>query len=66
MSEQFGQKDIEEALKKMKAAWGWLIVIGIISLVGGLLCFANPFAATLTVDYIAGFIFMLVGISQIV
>lgn len=66
MTDQFDKKDIEEALKKLKASWGWLIVIGIISLIGGLLCFRNPFAATLTVDYIAGFMFMLVGISQIV
>ena len=66
MSDQIAKKDIEEALQKMKGAWGWLIAIGIISLIGGFLCFANPFAATLTVDYIAGFMFMLVGISQIV
>ncbi|MCP4320074.1 MAG: HdeD family acid-resistance protein [Hyphomicrobiales bacterium] len=66
MTEQFDKKDIEQALEKLKASWGWLIAIGIVSLIGGFLCFANPFAATITVDYIAAFIFMLVGIGQIV
>lgn len=66
MSDQFDKKDIEDAIEKLKAAWGWLIAIGIISLIGGFLSFANPVQATLAVDYIAGFMFMLVGIAQIV
>ncbi|MEM6461629.1 MAG: HdeD family acid-resistance protein [Pseudomonadota bacterium] len=65
MTEQFDKKEIEEALEKLKGSWGWLIAIGIVSLIGGFLCFANPFAATITVDYIAGFMFMLIGIAQI-
>ena len=66
MAEPVNNKDIGEALTKLKASWGWLVAIGIISLIGGLLCFGNPFAATLTVDYIAGFMFMLVGVAQVI
>lgn len=66
MTEQIDQKNVEAALEKLKASWGWLIAIGIISLIGGLLCFANPFAATITVDYMAGLIFILVGITPII
>ncbi|MCY6380726.1 HdeD family acid-resistance protein [Hoeflea prorocentri] len=66
MSDQFDKKDIEEAIEKLKAAWGWLVAIGIISLIGGFLSFANPMQATLAVDYIAGFMFILVGVAQVI
>ncbi|MDA4843721.1 HdeD family acid-resistance protein [Hoeflea poritis] len=65
MADPIDKKDIEEAVEKLKAAWGWLIAIGIISIIGGFFCFANPFAATLTVDYLAGFMFIFVGVAQI-
>ena len=66
MAEEINKQQMEEAMQKLKASWGWLVAIGIISLIGGMLCFANPFAATLTVDYIAGFMFILVGVGQII
>ena len=63
---EFNEQQVEAALHKLKASWGWLVAIGIISIIGGLLCFANPFAATMTVDYLAGFMFILVGVTQII
>lgn len=66
MVKQIDQKDIEEMMVKLKASWGWLIAFGIISLVGGFLCFSNPLEATITADYIAAFFFILLGVAQIV
>ncbi|MEX3009059.1 HdeD family acid-resistance protein [Hoeflea sp. TYP-13] len=66
MTDLFDKKDVEEALEKLKASWGWLVAIGVISLIGGLLSFANPFAATMTVDYLVGFVFLFAGVVQIV
>jgi uncharacterized membrane protein HdeD (DUF308 family) len=42
------------------------IIIGIISVVGGIIALANPVIASLTATQIAGYIFIFVGIIQIV
>lgn len=64
MAKEIDQKDIDEIMEKLKASWGWMIGFGIVSLIGGFLCFANPLAATITADYLAGFFFLLLGIAQ--
>jgi uncharacterized membrane protein HdeD (DUF308 family) len=66
MVTQLDQKDVEKMMQKLKASWGWLIAFGIISLIGGFLCFSNPLAATITADYLAAFFFILLGVAQIV
>jgi len=66
MAEEINQKDIEKAMEKLKGSWGWLMLFGVISLIGGFLCFANPWAATIAADYLAGFFFLVLGIAQIV
>ena len=40
---------------------GWMIA-GVLSLIGGLIALANPLAATLTAERLAGWMLMLVGI----
>ena len=50
----------------MGRAWGWLVLVGIISLIGGVLALANPFAATITVVQITGAFFLVMGILQII
>lgn len=48
----------------MRHWYTWLI-IGIISLVGGFLAFANLFAASLTVGFLTGWAFVMVGVATI-
>ncbi len=43
----------------------FLIVIGLLSIVGGVLAFFNPLAATLTAEQLIAFLFLLVGSLQI-
>jgi uncharacterized membrane protein HdeD (DUF308 family) len=43
-----------------------MIILGIISIIGGLLALANPFAATLTVVALAGWFFIVFGVIQII
>ena len=49
----------------MKNWFLWLIA-GVLSLVGGLAALANPLAATLTAELLAGWTFVLVGLLAIV
>ncbi|MDN5788881.1 HdeD family acid-resistance protein [Pseudorhodobacter sp.] len=46
--------------------WVWWLIVGVISLVGGVFALANPFAATLTAVVLAGWLFMVVGVLVII
>ena len=41
----------------------WLVV-GIISILGGIFAFFNPLSASFAAEQLAGFVFLLVGILQ--
>ncbi len=45
--------------------WKGLTVLGLIMLIGGALAFLNPFAASLTVEAVAGAAFFLAGVTQV-
>ena len=47
--------------------WGWkgLAALGAVMLLGGFVAFLNPFAASLTVEAVAGAAFVLAGIMQL-
>lgn len=47
-------------------AWGWFVAIGLVSLLGGILALAHPFAASFTVAMIASWVFLLIGSMQVV
>lgn len=46
--------------------WFLWLVAGIISLIGGFFALANPLAATLTAELLAGWMFIIVGIVTII
>lgn len=47
----------------MRVLW---IVIGVLSILAGIFALANPMAATLTANFVAGWGFLIVGVLQIV
>lgn len=49
----------------MSAWWSW-VLIGVVFILGGLLALFNPFAATLTAEQIAAWLFLLGGLLQLV
>ena len=49
----------------MKYWFLWLLV-GILSIVAGIIALANPFAATLTAELLAGYMFIAIGILTLV
>ncbi|MBW8636929.1 HdeD family acid-resistance protein [Hoeflea sp. WL0058] len=55
----------DDFIQRLKKAWGWLVLLGVISLVGGILCFANPLKATIAAETLAAIFFILIGILQL-
>ena len=45
--------------------WRWMVAIGAVLVVGGVLAFLNPFLASLTVEVIAGAAFLAGGLMQL-
>ena len=46
--------------------WIWWLLAGALSLVGGVVALANPFAATLTVEMLTGLLFLVIGALTLV
>src|SRR5690606_33516879 len=51
---------------RLKSSWGWVALLAVISIVGGLLALFNPFAATLAATLMAGWTFVILGVVQII
>ena len=47
-------------------AWLMPLIVGILMVVGGIVALFNPFAASLTVEQIAGWFFLFAGLLQVV
>lgn len=52
--------------EKLRNSWVWMAVLALISLIGGVLALLNPFAATVAVTLMAGWVFALLGAMQII
>lgn len=53
-------------VQQLRSSWIWLALLGAISLIGGILALANPFAATVAAVFLAGWTFLLFGAVQII
>ncbi len=52
--------------EKLRTSWVWMALFGVISLVGGFLALVNPLAATLAATVLAGWVFTLLGVLQVI
>lgn len=46
-------------------SWIWWLIIGCLSMAAGVIALANPFAATLTAELMAGYLFIFIGVLTI-
>lgn len=46
-------------------SWIWLLIVGALSLIGGIFALANPLAATLTAELLTGYIFIAIGVLML-
>ena len=53
-------------VSQMRANWGWMLALGIIFVIGGVLAIAAPAAASLTVTFVVAIVFAWLGIMQII
>lgn len=57
-------EDVQNA--RLRKSWIWMALLAAISIIGGVLALANPFAATLAATLLAGWVFVFLGIMQII
>jgi uncharacterized membrane protein HdeD (DUF308 family) len=53
-------------MSQMRANWGWMLALGIIFVIGGVLAIGAPAAATLAVTLVVAIVFAWLGIMQII
>ncbi|HPQ96978.1 MAG: HdeD family acid-resistance protein [Thiothrix sp.] len=51
-------------VREIKADWYWFLILGIIMVIGGLLALFKPMIASLTVELITGWTFIITGLLQ--
>lgn len=56
---------IQENLEDMRKNWYWFLIVGVICIIGGIFALNRPFLATLTVEIIAAWVFIIAGVAQI-
>ena len=45
--------------------WIWMVMVGVLSLAGGIFALMNPLAATLTAELLTGYLFIAIGILML-
>lgn len=51
--------------RRRSESWGWYIIIGIVSILAGIIAFIDPFAAATAMVYLFGFWLLIAGVTTI-
>lgn len=60
------KEQLEQALLKLSANWGWFVALGVVQLVLGIVALGHVFAATLVSVVFIGVLMLIGGIGQLV
>jgi uncharacterized membrane protein HdeD (DUF308 family) len=61
---QVEQQSLEA--RALEKGWGWLLALGVVFIILGIIALGSPYALTLAVDLMLGWIFIICGIISIV
>ena len=61
---QVGQQSLEA--RALEKGWGWLLALGVVFIILGIIALGSPYALTLAVDLMLGWILIICGIISIV
>jgi len=57
---------LAEAIRPLRAKWGWIVAFGVISLVAGVIALGSVVLATASAVFIVGVMMLLVGVAEII
>ena len=55
-----------DALKALRAKWGWIVAFGVISLIAGIIALGSVVMATETAVFIVGIMMLIAGVAEII
>src|SRR5713101_5816214 len=60
-----GPRNLAEAIRPLKAKWGWIVAFGVISLIAGVIALGSVVIATESAVFIVGIMMLIVGVAEI-
>ena len=60
-----GPQSLAEAIRPLRAKWGWIVAFGVISLIAGIIALGSVVMATESAVFIVGIMMLVVGVIEI-
>ncbi|MBS0525299.1 MAG: HdeD family acid-resistance protein [Proteobacteria bacterium] len=61
-----GPHSLGEGIRALRPRWGWIVALGVISVIAGVIALASDVFATATAVYVIGFMMLFTGATEIV
>jgi uncharacterized membrane protein HdeD (DUF308 family) len=64
-TENTGPRNLAEAIRPLRAKWGWIVAFGVISMIAGVIALGSVVMATESAVFIVGIMMLVVGVVEI-
>jgi uncharacterized membrane protein HdeD (DUF308 family) len=64
-TENTGPRNLADAIRPLRAKWGWIVAFGVISLIAGVIALGSVVMATESAVFIVGIMMLIVGVAEI-
>jgi uncharacterized membrane protein HdeD (DUF308 family) len=64
-TENTGPRNLVEAIRPLRAKWGWIVAFGVISMLAGVIALGSVVMATESAVFIVGIMMLVVGVVEI-
>jgi uncharacterized membrane protein HdeD (DUF308 family) len=61
-----GPHSLADGLKALRAKWGWIVALGVVFMIAGVIALGSVVAATTTAVYVVGIMMLMGGFAEIV